>query len=85
MELLLNRINDFNQRGGFEEGKELSIEKWRDWKWQINHTITTVEMAEKLLAINFSQEKREQIRRTIEKFPMRITPYYLINVLIILD
>lgn len=51
--------------------------KWRDWKWQIKHTIKTAETVEKVLNIKFSVEDKQKYQKTIDKFPMAITPYYL--------
>jgi len=53
------------------------MEKWTDWRWQLRNTILKVETVEKILGIKFSDEKRAEIKKTIEKFPMAITPYYL--------
>jgi lysine 2,3-aminomutase len=50
---------------------------WKDWKWQLRHSIKSLEMFEELLGINFSESKREDLRRTFDKFPLSITPYYL--------
>jgi lysine 2,3-aminomutase len=54
-----------------------AIRLWNDWKWQASHTIKDVDTVEKILGIKFEKEEREKIDRTIEKFPMSITPYYL--------
>ena len=53
------------------------MEKWTDWHWQLKNTIRKVKTVEKILGITFSDEKRAEIKKTIEKFPMAITPYYL--------
>jgi len=52
-------------------------EKWQDWKWQIKNSISKIETVEKILGINFPEEKRKEIQKTIAKFPMLITPYYI--------
>ena len=51
--------------------------RWRDWKWQIRHCIKDIETFEKLLDYSFPEEQRKDIEKTISKFPMSITPYYL--------
>lgn len=51
--------------------------KWKDWKWQIAHTIRDIETVENLLDIKLEEKERKEIKRTIDKFPMAITPYYL--------
>ncbi len=52
-------------------------EKWEDWHWQIKNSIRKVETVENILGIKFSDKKKEEIAKTIEKFPMAVTPYYL--------
>lgn len=56
---------------------ETKYSNWKDWKWQIRHTIRDIESLEKLLGVRIGDEDRESIRKTINKFPMAITPYYL--------
>lgn len=51
--------------------------KWTDWKWQIKNTIRTIDQVEQILGIEFETEEKKQISKTIEHFPMSITPYYL--------
>jgi lysine 2,3-aminomutase len=57
--------------------KDISLDRWRDWKWQLKHCIKDVATFEKLLDYTFPEEKRKDIETTISKFPMSITPYYL--------
>lgn len=54
-----------------------SSDAWFDWKWQLKHSIKTVEQFENLMNIKFSDEEREKYTKTIDKFPLSITPYYL--------
>ncbi|MFC2048398.1 lysine 2,3-aminomutase [Chloroflexota bacterium] len=48
-----------------------------DWQWQIRHIVKDIATVERLLGIKFGKEKVRQLEQTLEKFPMRITPYYL--------
>jgi lysine 2,3-aminomutase len=57
--------------------KGADIEKWQDWKWQVRHSITTIEQLESIAGLDFTDEERSQLGETIEKFPMSVTPYYL--------
>ncbi len=50
---------------------------WKDWKWHLKHSITTIDTFEKLLGIKFEPEERKQLEDTIAVFPLSITPYYL--------
>lgn len=52
-------------------------EYWRDWHWQIRHAVKDVDTFEQILGIRFSPDEREKIKKTCEKFPLSITPYYL--------
>ena len=53
------------------------ISNWKDWKWQLKHSIKTLDKFEHLTGIAFSGEERKQLEETISKFPLSITPYYL--------
>ncbi len=53
------------------------LKNWRDWKWQVRHTIRDLETFENLLDIKVSEEIRKQYNEITSKFPMSITPYYL--------
>lgn len=59
------------------DDQEEALKKWRDWHWQISHTIRDIDTVEKILHVTFPPEKRAQIQKTMDSFPMAITPYYL--------
>ncbi|MDD1729426.1 MAG: lysine 2,3-aminomutase [Methanospirillum sp.] len=50
---------------------------WKDWQWQVRHSIVDVNTLERMLEISFSEKERDEIQKTIDIFPMSITPYYL--------
>lgn len=52
-------------------------EKWVDWKWQISHAIKDIDTFIRVTGISFSEEQKEQLKQTQDKFPLSITPYYL--------
>lgn len=52
-------------------------ENWKDWKWQLRHSITDIETAQSLLGVEFTPEEKQAFSKTTEKFPISITPYYL--------
>nr|WP_321355458.1 lysine 2,3-aminomutase [uncultured Draconibacterium sp.] len=56
---------------------EAQLSKWKDWRWQLRHSIKTLEKFEELLGVKFEQEEREKLEETFDKFPLSITPYYL--------
>lgn len=51
--------------------------KWKDWKWQLKNSVKSLERVEELLQVQFDTAKREQLEKTLKKFPLSITPYYL--------
>ncbi|NLL14750.1 MAG: lysine 2,3-aminomutase [Fibrobacter sp.] len=57
--------------------KGADIEKWQNWKWQIRHSITTIEQLESIEGLELTSEELNQLEITIEKFPLSVTPYYL--------
>lgn len=69
----------FNERQQqiFEEIGGKKDRHWYDWHWQMKHCIRDLETFEKLLDISLPEELRERFKKTVEKFPMSITPYYL--------
>ncbi|MDD2284049.1 MAG: lysine 2,3-aminomutase [Paludibacter sp.] len=56
---------------------ESDISKWKDWKWQVRNTIRSIEAFEYMTGIRFSEDEKESLKITQEKFPLSITPYYL--------
>ncbi|AQT67097.1 L-lysine 2,3-aminomutase [Anaerohalosphaera lusitana] len=50
---------------------------WRDWKWQIRHSVKDLDTFEELLGTKLSDEEREKFKKVTEKFPMSVTPYYM--------
>lgn len=58
-----------------DENVELS--HWRNWRWQMQHCIRDLDTFEGLLCVQLDPHMREGFTRTVKKFPMSITPYYL--------
>lgn len=54
-----------------------SVSNWRDWKWQMKHSVKDIDTFESLIGIQFDDDTRRDIEKTIAQFPMSITPYYL--------
>lgn len=53
------------------------ISNWKDWKWQLKHSIRDISTFETVTGIEFEESDREHLEKTIAKFPLSITPYYL--------
>jgi lysine 2,3-aminomutase len=58
-----------------QENPEIS--NWKDWKWQLKHSIKSIDKFEYITGIRFSKGQREQFEKTTAKFPLSVTPYYL--------
>jgi len=56
---------------------DVVLSKWRDWRWQMRHSIRDISTFEHLLGVEFEREEREALKETLEKFPLSVTPYYL--------
>jgi lysine 2,3-aminomutase len=54
-----------------------SLKHWKDWKWQLKHSIRDIDTFEKLLDVEFTPDERKSLEETTEKFPLSVTPYYL--------
>ena len=58
----------------YMEKLKIGDEKWNDWRWQINHRITSVEELSHF--IDLDESEKEDIKSCLKKFRMAITPYY---------
>ena len=56
---------------------DANLSQWRDWRWQLAHSVRSLDDIEALLNMSLDSEKREQLKKTMEKFPVSVTPYYL--------
>ncbi len=54
-----------------------NISNWKDWKWQLKHSVKTIEKFEFLTGITFPEKEKQVIKKTLDRFPLSITPYYL--------
>ena len=48
---------------------DAQLSNWRDWRWQIAHSVRSLDDIEKLLNMSLNPEKRVELKKTIEKFP----------------
>lgn len=55
----------------------VELKKWKDWKWQLSHSVRDIDTFETLLGIKFTPEERKELDETVTRFPLSITPYYL--------
>lgn len=55
----------------------VELSQWKDWTWQLRHSVRDIDTAETLLGIRFGENRKRQLEATLRKFPLAITPYYL--------
>ena len=48
---------------------------WEDWRWQLRHSIRS--WARLASALGFSRGKTAQLAPVADRYPVRVTPYYL--------
>ncbi|MBW2731635.1 MAG: lysine 2,3-aminomutase [Deltaproteobacteria bacterium] len=53
-----------------------AVARWRDWKWQLKHAITTIEAFERVLGVRIDAKRRKKLELAVARFPLSITPYY---------
>ncbi|MDY6848597.1 MAG: lysine 2,3-aminomutase [Thermodesulfobacteriota bacterium] len=53
------------------------ISNWKDWHWQLRHSVESIDTFENLLDIQFPAEERRELEETLSKFPLSVTPYYM--------
>lgn len=51
--------------------------KWKDYHWQLKHSINDIDTFEKLTGIRFKDKEKQELKKVIDTFPLSITPYYL--------
>lgn len=56
---------------------DVTLKNWKNWKWQIKHSIRTIEDLESIAGFVFTDAQKEKLAKTMESFPMSINPYYL--------
>jgi lysine 2,3-aminomutase len=56
---------------------DTTLEMWKDYKWQLKHLIKDIDTFQTLTGIVFDKKERNKLKKTISKFPLSITPYYL--------
>lgn len=57
--------------------EEAKTSQWRDWKWQEKNLIKDLKTFENLTDIKFGELERSRLEKTLDIFPLSITPYYL--------
>jgi len=56
---------------------DTNLSNWKDYKWQLKHAIKDINTFKTLTGIKFEKKERQSFEKTIAKFPLSITPYYL--------
>lgn len=50
---------------------------WKDWRWQVKNAVKDIKSFEYATGIKFDEIERTELQKTLDKFPMSVTPYYL--------
>jgi lysine 2,3-aminomutase len=50
---------------------------WQDWRWQLRNSVRDLASFQRLTGIELSQEQASDLKLTLAKFPLSVTPYYL--------
>jgi len=53
------------------------VSQWRDWRWQMRNSVRDLESFQRLTGIKFTDEEASDLKLTLAKFPLSVTPYYL--------
>lgn len=69
--------NSVQQKIAEKINPKSKISDWKDWKWQVRHTVRDIKTFEKISGIKFDKYDRKIYEETIRRFPLSITPYYL--------
>ncbi|BFN36729.1 lysine 2,3-aminomutase [Fidelibacter multiformis] len=70
-------FNDHQKELAGKIADDVELKKWKDWKWQLRHSVRDIDTFETLLGIKFTPEERKNLDETVKRFPLSITPYYL--------
>ncbi|QSO51007.1 lysine 2,3-aminomutase [Alicyclobacillus curvatus] len=54
--------------------KDITDEQWNDWKWQLTHTINTIDELKQV--VNLNEDEVGGVENVRDSIPLRITPYY---------
>src|SRR5690606_7701182 len=73
----LKFLNERQQALAELAGKTVTPGDWQDWKWHVRNAVRTIDAFEDALGIRFSASEKAEYERTLETFPMSVTPYYL--------
>ena len=73
-EMEYNEVNRMNEKVFSYFGVTPDSPEWNDWEWQYSHRIDDVETLSKI--IRLGEKDREDIKTSLGRFRMAITPYY---------
>jgi len=59
------------------DSPNVTLSNWKDWRWQLKHSIQDIDTVEELLDTRFGDMEKKKLQLTLKRFPLSITPYYL--------
>ena len=76
-QIYMDIFNNVQQEIAKKIKADSNISNWKDWKWQLKNSIKTIEKFELLTGIQFPEDEKTRLKKTLDRFPLSITPYYL--------
>lgn len=73
---LPENLTSYQQYLTQHEDTHASVIEWMDYKWQLANSIKTIPAFEQFTGIHLKETEKREIQKTIQKFPLSITPYY---------
>ncbi len=50
------------------------VSQWRDWRWQVRNSVRDLASFQRLTGIEFNEEQVRDLKLTLAKFPLSVTP-----------
>ncbi|MDD5457112.1 MAG: KamA family radical SAM protein [Candidatus Margulisbacteria bacterium] len=57
--------------------RNIKVSEWKDWNWQLNNSIRTLEQFEKFTGIGLNKQEKQNFPKVVKSYPFCVTPYYL--------
>jgi lysine 2,3-aminomutase len=70
-------FNEKQQNLAHRINEDTTLKNWKDWKWQLKHSVKSIDKFELVSGIKFPADYRKKLEETLEIFPLSVTPYYI--------
>ncbi len=72
----MSKLTEFQEEVAGKLHSDYTESNWADWKWHLKNSIRDLSLVEKLVGADWDAAERALLEKTIERFPISITPYY---------